>query len=83
MPRLKSELRVARGLGRVWWCKQYTMAWVLVNGGPGQETAVISIDIYKTAFEFFDFGKAAAMSVVVFVVCLAISKLYRRLLRDE
>ena len=44
---------------------------------------MISIDIYKTAFEFFDFGKAAAMSVVVFVVCLAISKLYRRLLRDE
>ena len=83
LPSLKSVLTVTLVLDTVWWFKHYTMAWVLTNGGPGQETSLISIDIYKTAFEFFDFGKAAAMSVVVFVVCLAISKLYRRLLRDE
>ena len=71
---VKADVYKRQVLDTVWWFKHYTMAWVLTNGGPGQETSLISIDIYKTAFEFFDFGKAAAMSVVVFVVCLAISK---------
>lgn len=83
LPSLKPVLTVTLVLDTVWWFKHYTMAWVLTNGGPGRETSLISIDIYKTAFEFFDFGKAAAMSVVVFVVCLGISKLYRRLLKDD
>lgn len=83
LPSLKPVLSVTLVLDTVWWFKHYTMAWVLTNGGPGRETSLISIDIYKTAFEFFDFGKAAAMSVVVFIVCLGISKLYRRVLKDD
>lgn len=83
LPSLKSVLTVTLVLDTVWWFKHYTMAWILTKGGPGTETSLVSIDIYKTAFEFFDFGKAAAMSVFVFVICLIISKLYRRILKDD
>ena len=38
-------------------------------GGTGDTTSLISISIYKQAFDNFNFGSAAAMSVIVFLIC--------------
>lgn len=78
IPSLKPVLLTILVLDTVWWFKHYTVVWLMTKGGPGSDTSLISIDIYKQAFEFFNFGKAAAMSVVVFFICYIISVLYRR-----
>jgi len=44
---------------------------------------VVSIDIYRTAFQSFQFGRASAMAVIVFVICLLMSYVYRRLLETN
>ena len=71
-------------LDTVWWFKHYTLVYVLTGGGPGNATSLISISIYKQAFDNFSFGKAAAMSVIVFMICFLLGILYRKVLeRDE
>jgi multiple sugar transport system permease protein len=83
LPSIKPVLTTTLVLDTVWWFKHYTIVYLLTKGGPGSDTSIISIEIYKQAFEYFNFGKAAAMSVIVFFICLVISKLYRRFLDNE
>ena len=83
LPCLKPVLTTVLVLDSVWWFRQYTLVWVLTGGGPGTATTIISIQIFKTAFQDFNFGKASAMAVLVFFVCYGISKIYRGVLRDD
>lgn len=83
IPSMKSTLSVTLVLDVVWWFKHVTMIWLLTQGGPNGATNTIAVDIYKRAFEFFDFGPSSALAVVVFLICVVISILQRRLLRDE
>ncbi|TBL70092.1 carbohydrate ABC transporter permease [Paenibacillus thalictri] len=83
IPGLLPVLMVTLILDTVWWFKHFTMIWILTEGGPGDATNVVSIDIFKQAFQFFDFGKAAAMAVIVFFVCFIIGFLYRRLFGND
>lgn len=83
LPSLKPVLFVGVVLDTVWWFKHYTLVSVLTNGGPGDATSIISIDIFKRAFEYFDYGSAAAASVIVFVICYVLSKIYKRLMDNE
>jgi multiple sugar transport system permease protein len=83
IPGLKSVLVVSLILDTVWWFKHYTMIWIMTAGGPGNATNVVSIDIFKNAFEFFDFGNASAMAVIVFSICFLIGFLYRRVLDHD
>lgn len=83
VPGLIPVLVVTLILDTVWWFKHFTMIWLLTEGGPNDATNVVSIDIFKQAFQFFNFGKAAAMAVIVFFVCFLIGYLYRRLFKDD
>lgn len=83
LPSIKPVLATTLILDTVWWFKHYTIVYLMTKGGPGSDTSIVSIEIYKQAFDCFNFGKAASMSVVVFFVCLIISKLYRRFLDNE
>ncbi|WP_435196953.1 carbohydrate ABC transporter permease [Natronomonas sp. EA1] len=41
---------------------------LMTKGGPAGATNVLIYDLYRTAFQFYDFGFASAKSVVLFVV---------------
>jgi len=41
---------------------------VMTSGGPANATNILIYDLYRTAFQFYDFGLASAKSVVLFVV---------------
>lgn len=82
-PSIRPVLATTVILDVVWWFKHYTIVQMLTAGGPNNVTNVVSIGIYKEAFQYFKFGKASAMAVVVFVICYFISKFFNRLLKDE
>jgi multiple sugar transport system permease protein len=83
IPSLLPVLLVSLILDTVWWFKHFTMIWLLTQGGPANQSNIVSIDIYKSAFEYFDFGRAAAMAVIVLIVCSLIGYLYRRFLDND
>jgi glycerol transport system permease protein len=51
----------------------YTEPFVVTGGGPGSATNFLSIDLVKMAIGQFDLGPAAAMSIVYFLIILALS----------
>lgn len=83
VPGLMPVLTVTLILETVWWFKHFTIIYLLTSGGPVDATSVLSIDIYKQAFEQFQFGRASAMAVLVFLICLLISYVYRRMLKEH
>lgn len=83
LPAIKPVLSTTIILDVVWWFKHYTIVELLTSGGPNSVTSIVSIGIYKEAFEYFKFGKAAAMAVVVFAICYLISKVFRKALSDD
>lgn len=83
IPSLKATLVVALVLDTLWWFKHVTIIWLLTQGGPGTSTTTVALSIYKQAFEYFDFGPASALAVIVFAICLAINFIYKKGLNDE
>jgi multiple sugar transport system permease protein len=61
----------------------FDQIFILTEGGPGFATETISLYIYRTAFRFFDFGYAAAMSFVLLALTNVISVIYIRLIQAE
>ncbi|SON57366.1 sn-glycerol-3-phosphate transport system permease protein UgpA [Hartmannibacter diazotrophicus] len=51
----------------------YTEPFVVTGGGPGNSTTFLSIDLVKMAIGQFDLGPAAAMSIVYFLIIMALS----------
>ena len=81
LPGLRSTLVVTLILDTVWWFKHVTMIWVLTSGGPGSVTNTISVEIYKQAFEYSGkYGYSAALAVIVFLICVLIGVLQRKVL---
>ena len=83
LPAIKPVLATTVILDVVWWFKHYTIVELLTSGGPNSVTSIVSIGISKEAFQYFKFGRAAAMAVVVFVICYLISKVFRKVLSDD
>ena len=80
VPYILPVLAVAMILSTVNWFRQYTMIAILTGGGPAGTTSLLSVSIYQTAFDAFRFGEAAAMAVVVFVMCYFFAWMYRRMI---
>lgn len=53
--------------------KAFDYPFIMTNGGPGTSTNTLMFSIYKMAFTEQQFGKAAAFSVVSFIVIIGIT----------
>jgi multiple sugar transport system permease protein len=51
----------------------FDTVFVMTNGGPGNSTEVLNFKIYQTAFQFFDFGYASALSMLLFLIILVVT----------
>lgn len=56
---------------------------ILTQGGPGNSTSTIMYQAVTSAFTAGDVGQGAAITVVFFVIVLALTVVQRRMLREE
>jgi ABC-type sugar transport system permease subunit len=61
----------------------FSLIFVMTSGGPGFGTTTLEFYVYQTAFAQGEFGYAAAVGVVLFVIVFGISLIQLRLLRDR
>jgi multiple sugar transport system permease protein len=61
----------------------FGLVYFLTRGGPGSETELTSIYIYKHSFAFFQLGLGSAASVIMLVVVLVLGLTYVRLAKVE
>jgi glycerol transport system permease protein len=84
LPKLRHVLTIAVLLRFMDSFMIYTEPQTMTGGGPGSSTTFLSIDLVKTAIGQFDLGPAAAMSIIYFLIILALSWLfYTLMMRDE
>ncbi|MEV4249620.1 sugar ABC transporter permease [Streptosporangium canum] len=63
----------------------FAIVWVMTaeHGGPDHSTTVMAAEIYRNAFQYFKFGYASAMGVVLFFFTIGFAALALRLSRRE
>jgi multiple sugar transport system permease protein len=83
LPLLKPAILIVLLLRTMDLLRVFDQIFILTEGGPGFATEMMSLYIYRTAFRFFDFGYAAAMSFVLLALTNVVSVVYLKLLQDE
>ncbi|MDO5424666.1 MAG: sugar ABC transporter permease [Eubacteriales bacterium] len=53
--------------------QNFTVIQSLTDGGPGQATTVMSVNIVRTAFSKYETSLASAMALIMFVIVMAIT----------
>ena len=81
LPLLKPVLILAAMLRGMDLIRVFDQVFILTQGGPGFATETISLYIYRTAFRFFDFGYAAAMSMLLLAIATVFARGLVRQLR--
>ena len=68
LPHLKPALVLAglfRGIDTM---KIFDLVYILTGGGPGDATVTLSLLTYRQGFQFFDTGRASALSILLLVI---------------
>ncbi len=76
LPLLSPTLLVAMMLRLIDVIKTFDIIYATTQGGPNFATENINILAYSTTFSYFEFGKAAAITVLFFIVVIAISGIF-------
>jgi len=78
LPLLKPVILVTVIFRTVDILKIFEIPFVLTEGGPGNETEVISIFIYRQGFQFWEIPYAAAASFILLIVIIILVNIYYR-----
>ena len=66
-------------LSVIWTFNDFSVPYIITKGGPMNTTDILVTHLYKTAFQFLDFGPASAIAVITFLTLLLFSLAYTRL----
>ncbi len=83
LPSLRSILLVNLVLITIATLNTFDMVLPLTGGGPGRATEVIALYIYHLVFSEFQFGRGAAVAVVLMAIGFLLSACYARMLQKE
>lgn len=81
LPLLKPTILLAVLLRAMDLMRIFDQVFILTQGGPGSATETISLYIYRTAFRFYNFGYAAAMSFLMLILTTIFARSLMRLMK--
>lgn len=73
LPMLSSSIATVTILAMIRAFEIFDHVYILTGGGPGTSTMMVVQYIYRAAFELDQFGRAAAASLVLFVIILSLT----------
>lgn len=76
IPMMKQVLLTLVLLRSIEALKAYDLVYIMTSGGPGEATQLLPFYIYTKGFTWFDFGSAAAMSLILLVIANNLFKLF-------
>jgi multiple sugar transport system permease protein len=66
LPQLAGVLSVVILLRSIWDFKEFDLIYLMTGGGPGISTQTLPILVYRQAFQMLNFGRGAAVAVLMF-----------------
>lgn len=61
----------------------FDLTWIMTQGGPVGTSEIIPTWVYRTAFQSFEFGKAAAIGLILFSISVIVSIIVLRAMDKE
>lgn len=75
-PNIRGVVLIVTLLNGLWMFFKFDIIWILTSGGPRDATRLSVIYAYQEAFEAFHLGRAAAMSVILFLIVIVGATIY-------
>lgn len=72
LPLLKPTILYAMIMGTIANFQTFSNIYIMTQGGPEFSTLTIAYLVYETAFKYYDLGLASAMSMIMFVILVAL-----------
>ena len=83
IPSIKNTLLTLGMFDFVSTAAYFDLTWIMTQGGPVFSSEVLSTWIYRTAFQAFEFGKAAAIGMILFFCSIIVSIIVLRAMDKE
>lgn len=83
LPNMRHVITIGLLIYTLWNFNNFDMIYLLTKGGPGTISFTLPVMIYSAAFEEFAYGKAAAISTVMFLILAVVAFIYLRLMSSE
>lgn len=83
LPLMRPVLIVTTLLNVIYVFNSFPIPWVLTQGSPAYRTDILVTYIYKRAFAEGQFGPAAAMAMLIFVLLLAFSLTFSHITKER
>ncbi|TQJ16188.1 carbohydrate ABC transporter permease [Kribbella jejuensis] len=83
LPALRGQLAVALTLTVTGALRAFDLVWVTTQGGPGTSTTTPALLLYRKAFLNPDVGMAAAIGIVLAIICLLVALIITRLSEEN
>ncbi len=83
LPQMKNTIIFVALVTSILAFRLFDQIWILTQGGPNRATTTIIFETVRAVFKRQDVARGSAMSVVFFLVVLAVTLLQRRISRQE
>lgn len=81
LPLLKPTLLFTLVITTVGGMRTFGQVILMTNGGPGTSSEVLALYMYRQAFDFLNFGRAAAVGFVLFLLIFVLSLIMVKVMR--
>jgi raffinose/stachyose/melibiose transport system permease protein len=83
IPMIGSTIRLCIYLSVLGSLSVFALVWVMTQGGPAHASETMATYMYKSGFIRFQFGYGSAVAMLMFMMCLAFSVGYQRLVMRQ
>ncbi|HHY47197.1 MAG TPA: sugar ABC transporter permease [Firmicutes bacterium] len=83
IPNLRHVILVTSLMDFIWAFRAFDLVKIMTDGGPMRLTELLSILVYRTTFQYYEFGYASAIAILMLLVVLTFSLVYTRIVMPE
>ncbi|WP_218113319.1 carbohydrate ABC transporter permease [Atribacter laminatus] len=76
LPQLRPILFVLVLLQTIWSFNEFTIIWVLTQGGPGNTSMTLAPLVYVNSFKYYRMGYGASIGVVIMIITMIFTAIY-------
>lgn len=83
LPLIKPMIATSISLNCIGSLKFFDLVYNMTQGGPNHRTEVLATHLYFQGFQYFKYGYASAIGVVLLIMCIIVTLLINRIFKSE
>lgn len=83
LPLVKPMITISLSLNCIGSLKFFDLVYNMTQGGPNHSTDVLATHLYTQGFQYFKYGYASSISVILLILCLIVSFLINKCIKAE